>query len=87
MNGESDILFPMNATLMMTHDSLYQHFTALISTSCKFPSQSERNSHVTRLGRASLRKRGHVVVKKVTGITLQNFFCTRNRAFAASRVL
>ena len=66
MNGESDILFPMNATLMMTHDSLYQHFTALISTSCKFPSQSERNSHVTRLGRASLRKRGHVVVKKVT---------------------
>ena len=37
LNSESDIWFSKNAILMMTFYFLYQHFTTLISTGCKFP--------------------------------------------------
>ena len=78
---------------MITLRFLYQHFTPLISTSCKFSSQTKRNSNVTCLrGRGFwfTNKRSRDVNKcarRIEDVTPHELAYIRSRPFAASQVL
>ena len=79
---------------MATLYFLYQNFSALISASCKFPSQRKGNGHVTCFEEAGFlvleKKRSRDVNKyapHTEGVTPHILAYFKSRPFPASRVL